>query len=79
MRGPPMYFTIGWQAAGASVAALEPEELALSFHGRPMRGPKMRGALHSLAARFGEVAVPRQGRHVAAPRRAGDGSGCETP
>ncbi|MRX49612.1 MBL fold metallo-hydrolase [Paracoccus sp. S-4012] len=81
MHGPPMYFTIDWAAAEASVkrlAALEPE-LALSFHGRPMQGPAMRAALHRLAAEFREVAVPKQGRYVDEPRGAGDGSAYEKP
>ena len=81
MHGPPMYFTIDWQAAEDSVrrlAKLDPD-LAVPFHGQPMRGPEMRGALHRLAAEFREVAVPPQGRYVAAPRRAEDGSAYEKP
>ncbi|WP_134724645.1 MBL fold metallo-hydrolase [Paracoccus luteus] len=81
MHGPPMYFTIDWDAAEASVrklAALEPY-LALTFHGQPMRGAEMRDALHRLAAGFRTVAVPEKGRYVDAPRRASDGSAYETP
>lgn len=81
MHGPPMYFTIDWQAAEESVrrlAALRPE-LALTFHGQPMRGPEMRGALDRLAAEFRAVAVPPKGRYVAAPRHAADGSAYEAP
>lgn len=81
MHGPPMYFTVDWEAAGASVAtlaALEPE-LAVSFHGQPMQGPRMREALHRLAERFQEVAVPKQGRYLAEPRHAADGSAYESP
>lgn len=81
MHGPPMYFTIDWEAAGESVrtlAALEPE-LAVTFHGRPMRGPEMRAALHRLADEFRRVAVPEKGEYVARPRRAGDGSAYENP
>lgn len=76
MHGPPMYFTIDWQAAEDSVhrlARLDPD-LAVTFHGQPMRGPEMRGALHRLAQRFREVAVPRQGRYLDHPCRAEDGS-----
>ncbi|WP_299359400.1 MBL fold metallo-hydrolase [uncultured Paracoccus sp.] len=79
MHGPPMYFTIDWEAAEESVrklAALEPE-LAISFHGQPMRGPEMRAALHQLARTFRSVALPGQGRYLAEPRRAEDGSAYE--
>lgn len=81
MHGPPMYFTIDWQAAEDSVrrlAALEPK-VALSFHGQPMRGPQMRTALHDLAQRFREVAVPKRGRYLDEPRRAADRSAYEAP
>lgn len=76
LHGPPMYFTVDWQAAGRSVvalAALEPE-LAITGHGRPLRGPEMRGALHQLARDFGRLAVPDHGRYVEAPARADDGT-----
>lgn len=81
MHGPPMYFTIDWEAAEDSVrrlAALEPE-LAVTFHGQPMRGPEMRAALHQLAREFREVAVPPKGKYVADPRHAADGSAYERP
>ncbi|MBB1491400.1 MULTISPECIES: MBL fold metallo-hydrolase [unclassified Paracoccus (in: a-proteobacteria)] len=79
MHGPPMYFTIDWEAAEESVkklAALGPE-LAVTFHGQPMRGPEMRAALHRLAREFRAVAVPEKGEYVARARRAGDGSAYE--
>lgn len=81
MHGPPMYFTIDWDAAEESVrrlAGLDPD-LAVPFHGQPMRGPEMRGALHRLAQQFREVAVPAQGEYVSHPRRAEDGSAYEKP
>ena len=81
MHGPPMYFTVDWDAAEASVAtlaALEPE-IALSFHGRPMQGAGMRAALHRLATGFRDIAVPREGRYLDDPRRAEDGSAYEKP
>ncbi|MDO5369096.1 MBL fold metallo-hydrolase [Paracoccus sp. (in: a-proteobacteria)] len=81
MHGPPMYFTIDWEAAEEAVkklAALEPE-LAVTFHGQPMRGPEMRTALHRLAREFRAVAVPEKGEYVARSRRAGDGSAYEKP
>lgn len=80
MHGPPMYYTIDWGKAAASVmqvAGLEPE-VVVTGHGIPMRGPKMRAALHQLAADFDRVAIPRTGRYVRAPARAEDGSAyCE--
>lgn len=81
MHGPPMYLTIDWEAAEESVgrlAALEPE-LVVTFHGRALKGPETRAALHRLAAGFREVAVPRRGRYLDQPRRASDGTAYERP
>ena len=75
MHGPPAYFTQDWGEAKASVerlAALEPE-LAVTGHGRAMRGAEMRAALHALARDFERVAVPEHGKYVEHP--AGVGSG----
>jgi glyoxylase-like metal-dependent hydrolase (beta-lactamase superfamily II) len=66
MHGPPAYFTPDWEAAGMSarrLAVLEPE-LIVPGHGRAFEGPAMRAALHQLADRFREVAVPAHGRYV---------------
>lgn len=52
LEGPPAYCTADWDGARASLrrlAALEPE-LAVSMHGRPMRGEPMRRELRRLAA-----------------------------
>ncbi len=76
MHGPPMYFTPDWQSAKTSVerlAALEPE-IAVTGHGRAMRGPEMRAALHTLARDFDRVAVPEHGKYVLQPAIAEDGS-----
>ncbi len=76
LHGPPKYFTHDWQAARESVrrlAALAPE-LAVTGHGRAMRGAAMREALQMLAQDFDRVAVPDHGRFVDAPQRAEDGS-----
>ena len=81
MHGPPMYFTVNWQDAEESVrtlAALDPE-LALTFHGQPLRGPEMRESLQRLARDFRDIAVPMQGKYLKEPRRAADGSAYETP
>jgi len=76
MHGPPMYFTVDWEKARQSVemlAQLNPE-LAITGHGRPMRGPEMRATLHELAHRFNRIAVPGRGKYVTNPARAEDGS-----
>ncbi|HJT33563.1 MAG TPA: MBL fold metallo-hydrolase [Pirellulales bacterium] len=67
IHGPPRYYTSDWPAARESVerlAALEPE-LVVSGHGRALRGPEMRLALHTLAREFDDLAVPEHGRYVA--------------
>jgi len=76
MHGPPMYYTQDWEAARESVeklAALEPE-VAVTGHGRAMRGEGMRAALHALAHDFDRVAVPERGKYVQAPARAETGT-----
>ncbi len=81
MHGPPMYLTLDWPAAQDSVrrlAALDPD-LVVTFHGKPLQGAEMRDALHRLAREFRDLAVPKQGRYVAEPRRAEDGSAYERP
>jgi glyoxylase-like metal-dependent hydrolase (beta-lactamase superfamily II) len=74
LHGPPMYYTQDWDAARETVrrlAALEPE-LAITGHGRAMKGEQLRTALHKLAEKFDEIAVPDHGRYVEHPARAGD-------
>ena len=81
LHGPPMYFTVDWPAAHASVkalAALEPER-AITGHGRPLEGAGLRDALHALARDFEEVAVPKRGRYVGAPATAEDGTAYPAP
>jgi glyoxylase-like metal-dependent hydrolase (beta-lactamase superfamily II) len=66
MHGPPAYFTTDWESAHRSVerlAELEPETV-VTMHGHAMQGPRMREALHELARRFEEVAIPEHGRYV---------------
>ena len=60
MHGPPAYYTPDWDAAGASVrrlATLEPETV-VTGHGLAFRGATMRAALHTLAERFDDIAIP---------------------
>jgi glyoxylase-like metal-dependent hydrolase (beta-lactamase superfamily II) len=76
LHGPPAYFTPDWEAARKSVealAALEPE-LAVTGHGRAMRGSEMRAALHALVRDFDRIAVPDHGKYVLQPARAADGT-----
>jgi glyoxylase-like metal-dependent hydrolase (beta-lactamase superfamily II) len=80
LHGPPMYFTPEWDKAGESVrklAALEPE-LVVTGHGRAMRGSQMRAALHELALRFEDVAVPQGAKYTKRPARAEDGTAYRT-
>jgi glyoxylase-like metal-dependent hydrolase (beta-lactamase superfamily II) len=66
LHGPPMYYTPDWESARASVRALamlEPE-LAVTGHGRAVRGQQFRDALHLLANQYDEIAVPKDGRYV---------------
>lgn len=76
MHGPPRYLTTEWDKARNSVqalAALRPD-LAVTGHGRAMRGPEMTDALSILARDFDRVAVPEHGRYLSHPARAEDGS-----
>ena len=79
MHGPPSYFTHNWEDARESVlrlAALKPE-IAITGHGRAVRGEEFRHALDELARRFDEVAVPDHGRYVLHPTSPRDGSAYE--
>ncbi|WP_342152591.1 MBL fold metallo-hydrolase [Methylorubrum sp. SB2] len=81
LHGPPMYLTLDWPAAAASVralAALKPER-AVTGHGRPLAGPELRRGLDTLAQDFERVAVPEGGRYVEHPATAEDGSAYRTP
>src|SRR5690606_40599417 len=81
LHGPTMYYTQGFDKARDSVerlARLEPE-MVITGHGRPMRGPQLRDALHELAGRFDEVAVPDGGRYVTDPANIEGGSAYRAP
>jgi glyoxylase-like metal-dependent hydrolase (beta-lactamase superfamily II) len=69
VHGPPAYFTIDWDQAKHSVrrlAELHPA-VAATGHGIPMSGERLFVELQSLALKFDELAVPRNGRYVRAP------------
>jgi glyoxylase-like metal-dependent hydrolase (beta-lactamase superfamily II) len=66
ISGPPKYFTTDWALAEKSVkklAALKPY-LAVTGHGEPMFGQSLEDNLKLLTGKFGEIAVPDQGRYV---------------
>jgi glyoxylase-like metal-dependent hydrolase (beta-lactamase superfamily II) len=66
IHGPPMYYTIDWSAARDSVrklADLDPA-YAVTGHGIPMGGRRLRNGLRRLADRFDELALPSDGRYV---------------
>ncbi|MDQ1912817.1 MBL fold metallo-hydrolase [Paenibacillus sp. GD4] len=66
LNGPPKYFTTDWSAAWESVkklASLQPA-VAVTGHGRPIRGEELNRALGELAERFDELAIPSEGRFV---------------
>ena len=61
LHGPPAYFTWDWDLARESVeflATLDPVVIAPG-HGKPISGANTAKALRELAAKFNEVAVPR--------------------
>jgi glyoxylase-like metal-dependent hydrolase (beta-lactamase superfamily II) len=69
LHGPPAYFTIDWEKARQSAAALaelQPAILATG-HGEPMRAPSMARELSALARDFDRRARPKRGRYVAQP------------
>ncbi len=76
LHGPPMYYTQDWPSARDSVRKLAPlePELLVTGHGRPMRGPDMRAALHRLAAEFDSIAHPLRSKYQDHPVSAADGS-----
>lgn len=81
LHGPPMYLTVDWDAARASVqalAGLAPERV-ITGHGRPLQGPEMRRALDTLARDFDIIALPESGRYVERPARVEDGSAYRKP
>jgi glyoxylase-like metal-dependent hydrolase (beta-lactamase superfamily II) len=69
LHGPPVAFTIDWEHARRSVAALAALRpvLVAPGHGDPLRGESVAGELSALAGDFEARAVPPRGRYVAQP------------
>lgn len=69
VRRPPAYYTPDWEAARRSVerlAQLEPDA-AITGHGFPMFGDRLRQELQQLARDWNRIAVPTHGRYVHHP------------
>ena len=81
IHGPPMYFTIDWPAAKASVERLANLQPAVAFtgHGQPMTNPRLAHDLRMLADRFDEIATPNQGRYLQYAARANKGGVISVP
>jgi glyoxylase-like metal-dependent hydrolase (beta-lactamase superfamily II) len=69
LHGPPAYFTIDWEKArrsAAAIALLQPLVLAPG-HGEPMHGPTVPRDLVAVARDFDRGERPRRGRYVSRP------------
>ncbi|MDB5084105.1 MAG: fold metallo-hydrolase [Bacilli bacterium] len=66
INGPPRYFTTDWRAAWDSVKKLESLKpaIAVTGHGMPMAGEKLRTSLDKLVREFDSIAIPDYGRYV---------------
>ncbi|MBZ9936945.1 MBL fold metallo-hydrolase [Mesorhizobium sp. BR1-1-16] len=76
LHGPPKYYTIDWQAAASSTAALarlRPLTM-VTGHGPSLSGAHLADVLDRLAQEFAEIAVPRRGRYRSMPAVVDDGS-----
>jgi len=71
LSGPPKYFTYDWEAAAASVKVLQElnPSIAVSGHGKPMRGNELTDGLMKLVRNFNSLAVPSSGRYTKDPAR----------
>ena len=76
IHGPPRYFTIDWDAARASVEALNALRpvTIVTGHGRALSGPELAPAIDQLAKRFDSIARPREGRYLTHPAHVEDGT-----
>ena len=66
VNGPPAYFTPDWTASEHSVQTLLSLKplLALTGHGKPLRGKMLTEGLSRLAHSFAQTAVPKRGRYA---------------
>jgi len=66
VHGPPVYLTIDWPAARASVRVLNElrPKIAVTGHGTHMEGEELYNGLSQLAANFDELALPDYGKFV---------------
>jgi glyoxylase-like metal-dependent hydrolase (beta-lactamase superfamily II) len=69
LHGPPASFTIDWEKARRSVAALAALQPAVvaSGHGQPMQGPSVARELATVAREFDRRERPGRGRYVNRP------------
>ncbi|MDB5572215.1 MAG: beta-lactamase domain protein [Hyphomicrobiales bacterium] len=76
LHGPPMYFTIDWDAARESVQALAQlrPDIAVTGPGPALRGPEFTLSLKELARDFDRVARPPGGKYVERPATVEDGA-----
>lgn len=66
ISGPPKYLTTDWKAAEDSVKKLNDlkPSIAITSHGKPMKGEDLSQHLQMLATHFDEIAKPEQGRYI---------------
>lgn len=69
LSGPPRYFTTDWRAALRSVKSLRDlnPEIAITGHGKPMKGEELKQGIENLIANFKLSAMPKYGRYVEYP------------
>ena len=72
VRRPPAYYTQDWQAARRSVAELARlrPNVAVTGHGLPMYGERLRRQLDELVRDWDRLALPPQGRYIRQPAMA---------
>lgn len=69
ISGPPRYFTPDWKAAQQSVIQLQAlnPSVAVTGHGMPMSGERLKNSLERLVQNFDQIAVPEQGKYAKEP------------
>ncbi len=66
MSGPPRYFTTSWEQALHSIVELQKldPDVAITGHGVPISGEKLKKNLENLVANFNEVYKPDYGKFI---------------